>query len=553
MKAKVKYMREEQPILISSDRKIYLRVDHEQYPIVQPVLQDIAELVKSPQAVHVYEMSSHSIWYACERGMTYDDIQNFFCDYGKTPPPEELLQWMKKHFARYGLLIITRNQDGMRLCSKEKGLLKTLFNGRREVISPSHKEEYTIITEEERGTVKRQLMNLGYPVMDQGGYEEGEKVPFSLREHIQLRPYQKEAVRSVFKSTSLDEGNGIIVLPCGSGKTITGIGLMAVLQQETLIVTPNETSLRQWVRELTACTTLGRDCIGIYTGKEKSLAPITVTTYQMLTRKNREGQFSHLPVFQSRKWGLIIYDEVHLIPAPLFRFAADLQSTRRTGLTATCVREDGKINDIFSLIGPKRYELGIRSLEENGWLSKPVCREIRVGFSDKDAVTYWGLGKREKYRFASENQRKLDVLEKLLNRHRHEKVLIIGHYLSQLSAVHNRFGTPLVTGATSIEERERLYSAFRDSELNCLAVSKVANMALDLPDAAIGIQLSGSYGSRQEEAQRIGRLLRPSQEGKEVTFYSIITAGTQEEERAGNRQLFMLDQGYSYEKEEWSS
>ncbi|WP_161524676.1 DNA repair helicase XPB [Alteribacter lacisalsi] len=547
-------MNGERPLLVREDGSIYLDTRHKACKIVQPIIQDIAGLVQSPSDVHVYKISPHSIWYACERGISFEEIHAFFNEYGKLPPPQSLMNRLKETFGKYGMLVLEKDQDKFVLSADEPGHLDKLFKGTKKIVSRNGGKEQIVIEAEERGELKRRLMDLGYPVIDKGGYTEGTRIPFRLTDGLRLRGYQEEAVQAVLKPASMDEGNGVIVMPCGSGKTMTGIALMAALQQETLILTPNETSVRQWVREMRRWTTLNDGQIGIYSGKEKRLAPVTVTTYQMLTRRNpSDKSFTHLPVFQTRKWGLILYDEVHLLPAPLFRFASDLQSTRRAGLTATCVREDGREKDIFSLVGPKRYELGIRSLEENGWLSKPDCREIKVAFKEVDKARYWTLGKREKYRFASENRMKLDVTASLLNRHRGEKIIIIGHYLDQLKAVSMQFGLPLITGETPVDEREKLFQAFRNSDITCLVLSKVANLALDLPDAQTGIQLSGTYGSRQEEAQRIGRLLRPSAKSRSVTFYSIVTAGTQEEERSGNRQLFMLDQGYTYSSEEWSS
>ncbi|MBM7095893.1 MULTISPECIES: DNA repair helicase XPB [Alteribacter] len=548
-------MNPERPLLVQADRMIYVQTNHREYKIIHPVIQEIADLIKTPSAIHVYRMSEYSIWYACEQGITYEELASFLTDFSKVNPPHALLDWIKEQCERFNLLEIIKGKKGkLYIVSKKKGLLISLFCEKEEVLITKDGYEAMAIRPADRSRIKQTLMDAGYPVRDSGGYEEGTEASISLKPEVMLRPYQREACESLIKRRHLDGGNGVIVLPCGAGKTIVGLAIMAEIKQEVLVLTPNDTSLRQWEREIKNKTTVKEGSVGIYRPGQQTMFPITITTYQMLThRKSKNGSFSHLPLFQNRRWGLIIYDEVHLLPAPLFRFAALLHSTRRVGLTATCVREDKKEKDIFSLIGPKRYEAGIQMLEQNHWIAKPVCKEIRVQFSEEDAVAHWYKSKREQFRHASENLKKLDVLETLLERHQGEKIIVIGSYLNQLKQVRERTGFPLITGETPKEERERLFQAFRDSKVTTLILSKVANLALDLPDAQVGIQLSGAYGSRQEEAQRIGRLLRLSDKGRSVTFYSLVTAGTKEEERAGNRQLFMIEQGYEYESEEWTS
>ncbi|WP_232735821.1 DNA repair helicase XPB [Alteribacter populi] len=542
------------PLLIQQDRFIYADTTHEEYGIVRPILQDIADLIKTPSTTHIYQVSEQSIWYACEQGIEFHQIKTFFEQFGKLSPPKPLLDWMEQQFYRFGLVEIIQDNSGQFcLRSKEKGLIGQILKNHDYRQCPVEEGEGVFIDESERGWIKAQFMAFDYPVRDQGGYEEGTPLPIETLPAMKLRSYQKEAVEALLKRKQTDGGNGVIILPCGAGKTIVGLALMAELKQEVLILTPNDTSLRQWARELMDKTTIDSSKVGFYSSTKKELAPVTIATYQMLTHRNaKTKKFSHLPTFQSRKWGLVIYDEVHLLPAPLFRFAASLQSVRRVGLTATCVREDKKEKEIFSLIGPKRYEIGIQSLERHGWLAHPVCKEIKVPFDEHKARHYWESSKRDQFRIASENPKKLDVVEELLKKHKREKILIIGQYIDQLEQVAKRFSYPLITGQTPKEQREVLFEQFRNSKISTLILSRVANLALDLPDAQVGIQLSGTFGSRQEEAQRIGRLLRPSQQAS-VHFYSLVTPFTKEQERAMNRQLFMVEQGYEYESEEWSS
>ncbi|WP_169720885.1 DNA repair helicase XPB [Alteribacter aurantiacus] len=545
-------MNPDRPLLIQGDHYIYVDTTHPEYKIVLPVVQEVSDLVKTPSSIHIYKISSHSIWYACEQGIEFQEASRFFHTFSKLQPPSTLMDWMKSQFERYDILkIVLDSRNRMKLVSSKKGLLLSLLPDGGDCLTDGE-NEYMVFDPSYRGRLKKRLMNEGYPVKDFGGYEQGAGIDISKKEGIRLRPYQKEACDAFMKRSSLDGGAGVVILPCGSGKTMVGIELLTRLRQETLIVTPNDTSLRQWFREVKQHTSVSDEEISMYDSSKKELSPITITTYQMLTHKrSKSGEFSHLKTFRERQWGLVIYDEVHLLPAPLFRFAAELQSTRRLGLTATCVREDGREGDIFSLIGPKRYEAGIKMLEENQWIASPTCKEIRVPFCDVDAKKYWLLSKKEQFRHASENKEKLNVLDHILKKHSRNKVLIIGSYLDQLEMVKAHTGFPLVTGKTPKEERERIFQNFRQSKIRVLILSKVANLALDLPDAEVGIQLSGAFGSRQEEAQRIGRLLRKSEKSDDVTFYTLVTPGTKEEERASNRQLFMIEQGYEYKTEEW--
>jgi len=413
------------------------------------------------------------------------------------------------------------------------------------------------IRPEARGWIKRELIARGYPVVDEAGYRPGEALDVELRTHteegrpIALRDYQAQAIDafSPERPSANEDGSGVVVLPCGAGKTWVGMGAIARLRCETLILTPNATSVSQWIRELLAFTTLKEKDVGAYTGERKEVRPVTVATYQILThRKSKDDDHPHWKLFEGRNWGLIIYDEVHLLPAPVFRLTADLQATRRLGLTATLVREDGREGDVFALIGPKRYEAAWKTLEREGWIAKPTCREVRVPLPDETAARYLEAPRRARHRIAGENPGKLEAVERLLSRHPDKQTLIIGQYLDQLRSVAERFGFPVITGSMPQRERESLYDRFNRGELGVLAVSKVANFAVDLPDASVAIQLSGSFGSRQEEAQRLGRILRPKKDGADVFYYALVSEGTDEEEFARKRQQFLLEQGYQYEQ-----
>ncbi|MBU9711244.1 DNA repair helicase XPB [Evansella tamaricis] len=540
-------------LIIQNNGEIFFRSDHQEAKIIQPFLSQFAQLMKSPSTIHIYQLSPFSVWYALDQGVTIDEIKTFLSSFSEGSLPEKVDELLNSWGKRGNKLEMKVLDDvGPCLLSKEKGLLSVLLKDNKERIIQGAEKEYMKITMEERGTLKQILIKKGYPVSDHLGIEEGDPLYVSLKDGVTLRPYQKEAVESFVDPKGMKEGNGFIILPCGSGKTVVGLGIMQEIQEDTLIIVPNDSSLQQWYRELLEKTELTSNEVGIYTSEMKEVKPVTITTYQILTYHSDEHTFPHYHLFHDRKWGLVIYDEVHLLPAPMFRITSNLQGKRRVGLTATFVREDGKEGDIYSLVGPKRYEVGIKELESNGWIAKPLCIEVKIPLQEKQWEKYLQLSKRDRFRFASENKEKLGVMEELLQKHKGKQILIIGQYLNQLEKIASYFNLPLITGQTKKKDRQLLFDAFRSGKVETLVLSRVANMAIDLPDAEVAIQVSGTYGSRQEEAQRIGRLLRPKGKGNEVIFYTLVTAMTQEEEVSSHRQLFMLEQGYAYEWEEWT-
>ncbi len=401
--------------------------------------------------------------------------------------------------------------------------------------------------------MKQELVKLGFPVEDLAGYSRGESLPIQLRSDaagtgaFALRDYQRSAVDSFYREGSMQGGSGVLVLPCGAGKTVIGIAAMGKLSCATLILTTNSTSVKQWKREILDKTDLTEDMVGEYTGLQKEVRPVTIATYQILTyRKSKNESFVHMDLFNKRDWGLIVYDEVHLLPAPVFRVTADIQATRRLGLTATLIREDGREEDVFSLVGPKRYEMPWKTLESQGWIASVECVELRVPLPPAEMEAYRSAAERERMRIASNNRAKLDVVDGLLRKHEGEQVIVIGQYLEQLHKLAERTGAPMISGEMPHDKREALYHSFRSGEIPVLIVSKVANFAVDLPDAAVAIQVSGSFGSRQEEAQRLGRILRPKSGENKAYFYTIVSEDTKEQEFAMNRQLFLIEQGYNY-------
>ena len=543
-----------QPLTIQQDGSIYFRSSHPESKIVHPFLNQFAQLLKSPSDIHIYKLSPFSVWYALEQGVAVKEIITFLTRFSGMDLPEKVTDLLYGWGEKAGILeLVNLPEFGPCLLSKDKELLNKIFKGEGRTKVSLHDQEGIVISITERGDIKRRLMGEGYPVLDMLGVEKGENLKFHLKDKIMLRPYQQEAITSFLEVRGGNEGNGFIILPCGSGKTIVGLGIMNEIKEATLIIVPNETSLQQWHTELLDKTTLTAEQTGFYTSEKKEVKPVTITTYQMLTYHNKKtGNFPHFSLFHKKSWGLVIYDEVHLLPAPLFRITSSLQGKRRVGLTATFVREDGKEGDIYSLVGPKRYEVSIKALETNGWIARPVCKEIKVPFTEKQWEAFLTKTKRDRYRFASENEHKLTVVKNLLKRHTREQVIIIGQYIEQLKIISEELNLPLITGETKQKDRKFLYEKFRRGEIKAIVLSRVANMAVDLPGAQVAVQVSGTYGSRQEEAQRIGRLLRPNKTNEPVIFYSLITPMTQEEDAASHRQLFMQEQGYTYEKEEWS-
>jgi len=500
------------------------------YQEVRSFLIRFAVLEKSPPHLHTYRITAPSLWSAAASGLKAEDIIGFLRDHSRQDLPEEVTGFIEEETSKYGLLTLVKRRDRIFLESKNADLLKSVA----ERLGESMLQNFEV---RDRGEVKMGLLRIGYPVEDLCGFEEGEHYDISLKQSFTIRDYQRDAI-------SAFTGDGVIVMPCGAGKTIVGIGAITKLKTSTLIICPNQMSVKQWNDELLNKTDARREDIGEYTAGNKEIRPITITTYQMITFK-RDGGMPHLELFNKRNWGLIIYDEVHLLPAEVFKETASLQAKRRLGLTATFVREDEKEKEIFTLIGPKRYESPWKEIEEKGWIAEVECYEIRVPLARDLFETYLRAPEREKYRISSMNPVKQEAVRRILESRRDERIIIIGQYLEQLKQVSDMLGSPLITGKTPNAERIRLYSAFRRGSISLLVVSKVANFAIDLPDASVAIQLSGTFGSRQEEAQRLGRILRPKN-GKKAEFYSIITRGTRDQEVNAKRQLFLTEQGYTY-------
>jgi DNA excision repair protein ERCC-3 len=407
------------------------------------------------------------------------------------------------------------------------------------------------------------LIRAGWPVQDEAPLAVGESLDIVLRGEslaglpFAPRDYQAEAARAVLGSGGPGTGYGVVALPCGSGKTVVGILIMSLLKTNTLILTPNVAAVHQWIEELLDKTGLGREQIAEYSGDSKSVAPVTIATYQIITwRPHRDSDFPHFRLFRERQWGLIIYDEVHLLPAPVFRVTAELQAVRRLGLTATLIREDGAEDAVFSLVGPKRYDVPWKDLEGKGWIAEAICTEIRLDLPEQLKIPYAVARSREKYRIASENPLKKDIVLQLIENHPDDQILVIGQYISQLNMLAKLIGAPLITGKTPNGERERIYGCFKRGEVRVIVVSRVANFAIDLPDASMAIQVSGSFGSRQEEAQRLGRILRPKgreSKNRNAWFFTLVSRYTVEEDFAVNRQKFLAEQGYKYSIQHWAA
>jgi DNA excision repair protein ERCC-3 len=545
----------EHPLIVQKDLTILLEVELDPSGHVRERISRFADLVKSPDFMHTYRITPLSLWNAAAAGMNAEQVIACLRRYSKFSIPEQTASDIRKYMSRYGQLVLDRADDGFRLTATEASQIDELLANRRvKALIVARTDERSVrIHPLHRGLLKQELMRAGYPVIDRIGYRPGESLRVELRRQTlsgkpwNLRSYQQAAVDAFVQTDSMHDGSGVVVMPCGAGKTVIGLGVMSRLNCATLILTTNLTSVRQWKRELLDKTRLMEDQIGEYSGESKNVRPVTIATYQILTyRQNKSDELVHLKLFNERDWGLIIYDEVHLLPAPVFRATADIQAARRLGLTATLVREDGREEDVFSLIGPKRFELPWKRLENEGWIASVECAECRVPLDSELELKYRQADRRSRFRLAGENPAKLPLIRKLLARHPNAPSLIIGQYLNQLKIIASELNAPLITGDIPHEERERLYSRFKAGETKVLVVSKVANFAVDLPDAAVAIQVSGSFGSRQEEAQRIGRLLRPKQGDNNAYFYSIVSRDTVEQQYARKRQMFLLEQGYRY-------
>ena len=538
------------PLIVQSDKTLLLEVDHPLANECRAAIAPFAELEKSPEHVHTYVLSPLALWNAKAAGHDAEQVVDALVTYSRFPVPQSLLIDVADLMARYGRLVLTTELDGSLIMrAVDMSSLPVIEEAlRSKKVAPHVGERIdplsVRIEKGERGHLKQALISIGWPIDDQAGYVDGEALDLALdfdEAKWQLRKYQDDAVTSFIAG-----GSGVVVLPCGAGKTIVGAAAMAKLGAKTLILVTNTVSAHQWRRELLSRTSLTPEDIGEYSGERKEIKPVTIATYQIMVSR-KKGEYAHLDLFDAQDWGLIMYDEVHLLPAPVFRMTADLQSRRRLGLTATLVREDGRESDVFSLIGPKRFDAPWRDIEAQGWIAPARCVEVRVALSDEERMNYALAEPQETYRVAATARSKTTIVEGLLEMHRGEQILVIGQYLEQLERIARRFELPLITGDTPNKERERLYQAFRTGEEKVLVVSKVANFSIDLPDATVAIQISGTWGSRQEEAQRLGRLLRPKSDNRQATFYTVVSRDTNDQLFAANRQRFLAEQGYAYE------
>jgi DNA excision repair protein ERCC-3 len=543
------------PFIVQSDRSVLVEVDNPKYAVARDALAPFAELEKSPEHIHTYRITPLSLWNAAAAGMTADQMMAVLARYSKFPLPGNLAIDLEDLVGRYGRVRLEKLDDGLRLVCPDGRLLEELARQPklRQYLGDRLDGESFKVDPAHRGVLKLALIGVGYPAEDLAGYTEGTELPVRLRKiarsglPFQVRDYQRDAADVFYAGGDVRGGSGVIVLPCGAGKTIVGLAAMALCQRHTLVLTTSITAVKQWRREILDKTDLREDQVAEYTGETKDIAPVTLATYQILTyRPDKSEEFPHFQLFGQRDWGLIMYDEVHLLPAPVFRITAQIQARRRLGLTATLVREDGREGDVFSLIGPKKYDVPWRELETRGWIAEATCTEVRVALADDIRMEYAVAEWRNKYRIASENPVKDELVRRLLERYADSRVLIIGQYLAQLRRLGKELGIPLITGATPTAEREDLYNKFRAGEERHLILSKVGNFAIDLPDANVLIQVSGTFGSRQEEAQRLGRILRPKENGEVAHFYSLVTRDTRELDFAHHRQMFLTEQGYSY-------
>jgi len=546
------------PLIIQSDSTLLLDVHNKNFAAARNDIAPFAELEKSPEHIHTYRVSPLSLWNAASAGLKADQIIDNLEKWSRFEIPDNIIFNINDIISRFGKLILkeTENPNRLILTINDKIILA-------ELSSIEKLKKYFIPLEEgfyinlvDRGTIKLELIKLGYPVKDEAPLIDGDPLDIKLRETTRsgfgllIRDYQIEAAKTFCGDGNAGTGFGVIVLPCGAGKTVVGMKVMDILKTNTLILTTNVAAVHQWIEELKDKTHISEDDIGEYTGDRKVIKPVTVATYQILTwRPDSESDFPHFSIFRKKNWGLIIYDEVHLLPAPVFRVTAEIQSMRRLGLTATLIREDGRQKDVFSLVGPKRYDVPWKELEAKGWIAEANCYEIRMDLPNDLKIDYAVAEKRKKFRIASENYNKISIVNQLINNHREDSILVIGQYIEQLKKISKALKAPIITGKTPNPEREKIYNSFRSGQVKVIVVSKVANFAIDLPDASVAIQVSGTFGSRQEEAQRLGRVLRPKE--RNSYFYSLVTRHTTEEEFALNRQKFLTEQGYKYHIEMW--
>lgn len=534
------------PLIVQSDKTVLLEVDHPRAQEARIALAPFAELERAPEHVHTYRITPLALWNSRAAGHDAEQVVHTLETYSRFPVPQALLIDVAETMSRYGRVRLHKHPaHGLILESEEPAILAELLRHKKikPMLGARIDDQSIVVHPSERGRLKQELLKVGWPAEDLAGYVDGEAHPVALsteHEQWELRNYQRMAADSFWEG-----GSGVVVLPCGAGKTMVGAAAMAKAQATTLILVTNTVAGRQWRDELLRRTTLTPEEIGEYSGEKKEIRPITIATYQVVTRKTK-GEYRALELFDSRDWGLIIYDEVHLLPAPVFRLTSDLQSRRRLGLTATLVREDGREGDVFSLIGPKRYDAPWKDLETQGFIATAECTEVRTTMTESERMVYATAENQDRYRLAACAASKLRAVDKLVAQHTGQPILIIGAYVDQLAEIGERLHTPVVDGSTSNKKREELFSAFRNGEITTLVVSKVANFSIDLPEAAVAIQVSGTFGSRQEEAQRLGRLLRPKADGAHAHFYTVVSRDSLDSDYAAHRQRFLAEQGYAY-------
>lgn len=532
------------PLIVQSDKTLLLDIDHPLSTECRRAIAPFAELERSPEHIHTYRLTPLGLWNARAAGHDAEQVIDTLIKYSRYAVPHSILIDVAETMSRYGRLRLEADPvHGLILVTTDTAVLEEVIRARKiaPLLGARIDAETIAVLPSQRGAIKQSLLRLGWPAEDFAGYVNGQAHPIELvQKDWKIRPYQELAAEGFWHG-----GSGVVVLPCGAGKTIVGAAAMAHAKATTLILVTNTIAARQWREELLKRTTLNEDEIGEYSGSKKEIRPITIATYQVMTKK-KNGVYAHLDLFDTHDWGLIIYDEVHLLPAPIFRFTADIQSRRRLGLTATLVREDGMEGEVFSLIGPKRYDVPWKEIESQGYIAPAECIEVRVNLTEGERLLYATAEPENRYRACATTRTKRNVVEALVEKHAGEQILVIGQYIDQLDELSEILGVPLIKGDTPIKEREILFNKFRTGEITCLVVSKVANFSIDLPDATIAIQVSGAFGSRQEEAQRLGRILRPKADGRSAKFYSVISRDTVDQDFAQNRQRFLAEQGYSY-------
>jgi DNA excision repair protein ERCC-3 len=532
------------PLIVQSDKTLLLDIDHPLSTECRRAIAPFAELERSPEHIHTYRLTPLGLWNARAAGHDAEQVIDTLIKYSRYAVPHSILIDVAETMSRYGRLRLEADPvHGLILVTTDSAVLEEVIRAKKiqPLLGARIDKETIAVLPSQRGQIKQSLLRLGWPAEDFAGYVDGQAHDIALKqEDWKIRPYQELAAEGFWHG-----GSGVVVLPCGAGKTIVGAAAMAHAKATTLILVTNTVAARQWREELLKRTTLNVDEIGEYSGAKKEIRPVTIATYQVMTKK-KNGVYAHLDLFDSYDWGLIIYDEVHLLPAPIFRFTADIQSRRRLGLTATLVREDGMEGEVFSLIGPKRFDVPWKEIESQGYIAPAECIEVRVNLTETERLSYATAEVENRYRFCATTRTKRDVVEALVKKHQGEQILVIGQYIDQLDELSEVLGVPVIKGETPVKEREILFNKFRSGELTTLVVSKVANFSIDLPDATIAIQVSGAFGSRQEEAQRLGRILRPKSDGRTAKFYSVVSRDTIDQDFAQNRQRFLAEQGYSY-------